>query len=148
MQEFNIRKASVEDIDTIWELGKNIAGFETASDIVTFWPKSILENCINKNDVIILVIEIESKISGFTITNINYSLKKAEIENLYIIEEHRHKGYGKPILESTIKELASVGVENICAMSNDAVDFLMRNGFTKGRQFNWMDLALGNRFKK
>jgi len=145
---YNIRKATNEDIPTIWEIGKDVTGFETAKDIVTFWPESILKNCINKRDVMIEVIEVDEKIIGFAIININLSLKKAELENLYIIDDYRHKGYGKVLLLDAIDELEDIGIENICAMSDDAVDFLVRNGFTKGRQFYWMDLALSNRFKK
>ena len=145
---YNIRKATNEDIPTIWEIGKDVTGFETAKDIVTFWPKSILENCINKRDVMIKIIEVEEKTIGFTIVNINLSLKKAELENLYIIDEYRHNGYGKVMLLDVIDELEDIGIENICAMSDDAVDFLVRNGFTQGKQFYWMDLALSARFKK
>ncbi|MEG0872599.1 MAG: GNAT family N-acetyltransferase [Clostridia bacterium] len=148
MKNYIIRKAKFEDIDNIWNLGKNINEFETSEDIVLFWAKDILENCIDKKDVMILVIEIKEKIVGFMIANINGSLKKAEIENQYIISEYRHNGYGKALLTQMIEDLSNVGVENICAMSTDAVDFLVRNGFTKGNQFYWMDLALSERFKK
>ena len=143
-----IRKATMDDIDTIWELGKNVSGFETAEDIVTFWPKSILENCIDKNDVLIKVLEIDSAIVGFIIANINNSLKKAELENQYVLLEYRHQGYGKAMLHDMIEDLETLGVENVVALSSDEVDFLLRNGFTKGNQFYWMDLALNERFKK
>ena len=146
--EFNIRKATLIDVPLIWEIGKNVSGFETAEDIVTFWPESILEDCIDKDDVLILVLEVDNSIVGFTIVNINNSFKKAELENIYVLPEIRHKGYGKALLQRAINELSVMGIENIVAMSDDAVDFLIRNGFTKGNQFYWMDLALSDRFKK
>lgn len=143
-----IRKATQDDVSTIWELGSNINEFETANDIVLFWPESILENCIDKTDVMILVAEEESKMIGFYIININLSFKKAELENIYVIDEYRRKGIGKALLERSLEELSKLGIENVCAMSDDAVDFLVRNGFTKGNQFYWMDLALSERFKR
>jgi len=146
--EFAIRRASQNDVSAIWDLGKNVTSFETAEDIVTFWPKSILENCIDKRDVLILVAEKENEIIGFFIVNINLSLKKAELENMYVIEEYKHKGIGQALLQKALEEVTQMGVENVCAMASDAVDFLQRNGFTKGNQFHWMDLALADRFKK
>lgn len=143
-----IREAEANDIDNIWELGKNVSGFETAEDIVTFWPISILENCIKKEDVLILVSEIENQIIGFIILNINKSLFKAEIENIYILEEYREKGYGNQLLKYALNEMKNRNIENICVMSDDIVDFLVKRGFTKGNQFYWMDLAFNDRFKK
>ena len=143
-----VRKAKTKDINNIWELGKNINEFETAKDIVTFWPKSILEKCIDKTDVLILVCELENEIIGFTILNINKSLCKAEIENIYILDKYRKKGYGEELLNQALIELQKCDVENICAMSDDIVDFLVKRGFTKGNQFYWMDLALSDRFRK
>jgi len=146
--EYTVRKASKNDIPIIWDMGKNVSGFETADDIVTFWPKSILENCTDKNDVLILVAEKEEKIVGFFIVNINLSLKKAELENMYVLREYRQKGIGKLLLQKSLEELSKINIENVCAMSDDAVDFLQKNGFSKGNQFYWMDLALTDRFRK
>ena len=145
---YSIRLANQNDVDTIWELGKNINEFETSEDIVMFWPKSILKDCINKSDVMILVAENEDKIIGFYIININLSFKKAELENMYVINEYRHKGIGKALLNRSLDKLSEIGIENVCALSDDAVDFLVRNGFSKGNQFYWMDLALDERFKR
>jgi len=143
-----IRLAKKEDISNIWKLGQNVNEFETAEDIVTFWPESILNNCIGKDDVMILVVELNEKIIGFSVSNINKSLCKAEIENIYIQEEYRGNNYGKDLLDDTLKELSNRNVENVCAMSSDIVEFLVKYGFTKGNQFYWMDLALSERFKK
>ncbi len=144
----NIRPAKKEDINVIWDLGKKVSGFETSKDIVTFWPKSILENCIDKNDVLIVVAESENKIVGFIILNINNSLSKLEIENIYVLEKFRKQGVPKKLLNYAIEEANNRKIENICVMTNDIVDFLINHGFTKGNQFYWMDLALSDRFKR
>ena len=147
--EFVIRKAKTEDISTIWNLGKDIPFFETSEDIITFWPKSVLDDCIDKDDVLILVIEIQNKIFGFIIGNANNSLKKAEVENIFIIPEYRNQGYAKKLLEHLVKELEAKGIENICAMSEDHIaDFYEKSNFARGNKYYWMDLALSDRFKK
>lgn len=143
-----IRSARLEDINNIWKLGKNVSEFEIAENIVTFWPVSILKNCINKEDVLILVAELENKLIGFPILNINKSLCKTEIENIYILEEHRKKGYGDTLLDKSLQEIKNRNIENVCAMSDNIVEFLEKRGFTKGNQFYWMDLAFSERFKK
>ena len=148
IMDFQIRKARKTDIPVICELGNEVSEFETSEDIVLFWPQTILENCLDKEDVLILVAEKDEKIIGFYVSNINQSLKKAEIENQYVVPEYRHQGYGRALLNQTINELKAMGIENVCVMASDVVDFMLKNGFTKGNQYYWMDLALTDRFKK
>ncbi|MCL2384030.1 MAG: GNAT family N-acetyltransferase [Oscillospiraceae bacterium] len=146
--ECNIRKATKEDIQTICEFGRNVSGFETAEDVVGFWPKEILENCVGREEVLILVASIEENIIGFFIININIFLKNAILENMYVIEEYRNKGVGKLLLQESLKEVIKIGIENVCAMADEAADFLEANGFSKGRHFCWMNLILGDGFKR
>lgn len=82
--DYIIRTAENQDIEEIWNIGNNVSGFKTAPNVVTFWPKETLENYINKEDVMFYVVESKNKIIGFTIVNLNKSLGKAEIENIYI----------------------------------------------------------------
>jgi N-acetylglutamate synthase-like GNAT family acetyltransferase len=144
----NYRKATVEDVDKIWELGENVSGFVTSEDVVTFWPKAILKNSVDKPDVLIKVAEVDNKIVGFVIVNINKSLSKAEIENIFVSEDYRRQGIASELIKSAIAELKGDGIENVVALSDDAVDLLMALGFSKGKQFYWMDLLLGNDFRK
>jgi N-acetylglutamate synthase and related acetyltransferases len=144
----NIRVAEKNDINKIWELGKEVGEFETAENIVIFWPVRILNNCINKEDVMILVVEFDKEIIGFSISNINKSLCKAELENIYIKNEYRNNGYGSSLLNKTLEELKNRNVENVCVMASDIVEFFVKYSFTKGNKFYWMDLALSERFKK
>jgi len=146
---YNIRKVTLEDIPIIWKMGKDVPFFETAEDIITFWPESVLNDCVDKEDVLFLVMEVENKILGFIIGNINNSLKKCEVENIFIVPEYRKQGYARILLKDLIQQLRTRGIENICAMSEGSVvDFYKKNNFTKGNQFYWMDLALSDRFKK
>ncbi|MDR1032976.1 MAG: GNAT family N-acetyltransferase [Candidatus Nomurabacteria bacterium] len=144
----NYRNATEDDIEKIWELGENVSGFVTSDDVVTFWPKAILENSIDKPDVLIKVAETDGEIVGFVIVNINRSLKKAEIENIFVSENYRRQGVASELIKSAIAELKNGGIENVVAMSNEAVDLLVSLGFSKGRQFYWMDLVFGDEFRK
>ena len=142
-----IRIAKKEDIEQVWNMGNNVAEFKTAENVVIFWPKEILENCINKDDILFYVVETENKIIGFSIVNLNKSLGKAEIENIYILPEYRKNKIGTEILDEILKELKDRKFNNVNCLADEAVDFYKRYGFTKGKKFAWMDIALSDKFK-
>ncbi len=151
-EDISIREVKEEDVGIIFELGKNISGFEVSTDVITFWPIQLLKNSVNKDDVIFLVIEKEKKVIGFIIMNLNYSLSKGEVEDIYIIEEERHKGYGSMILKQAIVKASNKGInykiEYINALTNTAEGFFQKNDFIKGNNFTWFSLALTDVFKK
>lgn len=150
--DLNIRKVKTSDIDTIYELGKNISGFEISEEIVSFWPIKLLKNSVNKKDVIFIAIEKGENIIGFSIMNLNYSLSKGELEDIFIIEQERNKGYGSILLKETIEEAKRRGIlhkiEYINALTNTAEGFFEKNNFLKGNKFTWYSLTLTDIFKK
>ncbi len=143
-----IRTAKKEDIEEIWNIGNNVSEFKTAENVVTFWPKEILENCIDKDDILFYVVATENKIIGFSIVNLNKSLGKAEIENIYVLPEYRKNKIGTEILNEILKELKDRKYNNVNCLADEAVEFYKRYGFTKGKNFAWMDIALSDEFKK
>ncbi len=145
---YKVRLACLEDVDAIWNMGKNVNEFETASEVVYFWPREILKECIDKKDVIMLVAEAENEIVGFIIVNVNLSLKKSEIENIYVLDSFRNQKIGSQLVTEVIKESKKIGVENICFLSSKDHSFWEKNGFLLGEDFKWMDLILTDRFKK
>ena len=100
-----IRIAKNEDVEQVWNIGNNVSEFRTAENVVIFWPKETLENCINKDDILFYVVETENKIIGFSIVNLNKSLGKAEIENIYVLPEYRKNKIGTAILDEILREL-------------------------------------------
>ncbi|MDD2391633.1 MAG: GNAT family N-acetyltransferase [Bacilli bacterium] len=152
MDKVIIREVKKEDIKIVFELGKNISGFEVSNDIVTFWPIQLLNNSVEKEDVIFLVMEQEKNIIGFLIMNLNYSLLKGEIEDIYILEEERNKGYGSTLLKKSIDIAKNKGInykiQYINTMTNSAEGFFQKNDFVKGNIFIWYSLALTDIFKK
>lgn len=152
IEEINIREVKAEDIKYVFELGKNISGFEVSEEIVTFWPIQLLNNSVDKEDVVFLVIEKKNNIIGFIIMNLNYSLAKGEIEDIYILEEERNKGYGSQLLKRSIDIAKGRGInykiEYINALTNTAEGFFQKNSFIRGNEFTWFSLPLTNIFKK
>ena len=143
-----IRIAKKEDVNQVWNIGNNVSEFKTAENVVVFWQKETLENCINKDDILFYVVETENKIIGFSIVNLNKSLGKAEIENIYVLPEYRKNKIGTEILDEILRELKNREYNNVNCLADEATEFYKRYGFTKGKNFAWMDIALSDEFKK
>ena len=148
MNNLIIRDAKHSDLDQVYRLGVNVAEFETSRNVVTFWPREILKNLVAKNDVLFKIAEIGGEIVGFMILNLNLSLKKGELENMFVEPDFREKGIGKELLREIIAEAKNRGVEFIVGLENEATEFLLKNGFAKGKTFTWLDLVLDNKFNK
>lgn len=88
-----IRKAKVGDVDEIWRLGSGAPEFQVSDKVVAFWPKEILIDCIRSSFNPIFVAQDNEKIQGFIILNLNSSLKKAIIENIFVVPERRRNGF-------------------------------------------------------
>ena len=142
-----IRTAKKEDVQEVWNIGNNVSEFKTAENVVVFWPKEILENCINKEDIIFYIVEEEEKIVGFSIVNLNKSLGKAEIENIYVLPEYRKNKIGTAILDRILQELKNRKFNNVNCLADEATEFYKKYGFTKGKMFTWMDITLSDNFK-
>lgn len=95
----------------------------TAENVVIFWPKETLENCINKDDILFYVVETENKIIGFSIVNLNKSLGKAEIENIYVLPEYRKNKIGTAILDKILQELKNRKYNNVNCLADEATEF-------------------------
>ncbi len=143
-----ISKAESKDIEEVWNIGNNVSEFKTAENVIIFWPKEILKNCINKEDILFYVVELENKIIGFSIVNLNKSLGKAEIENIYIIPEYRKNGIGKRLVDETLKELKDRNYNNVNCLADEAIGFYEHYGFTKGKNFAWMDIVISKSFSR
>lgn len=147
----NIRKAAVEDADAIYELGKSVAEFNVSDETVTFWPKELLENAVQSDDVLVFVAE-EETIVGLIIANYNHSLKKAIIENIYVMPAMRGKGVGDKLLKQMLAALSEKGCEYIVTLvpptAPSAIELYQRAGFSKGETFLWLDKSVGDNFRK
>ena len=105
-------------------------------------------NTKTKENILFYVVETENKIIGFSIVNLNKSLGKAEIENIYVLPEYRKNKIGTAILDEILRELKNRKYNNVNCLADEATEFYARYGFTKGKNFAWMDIALSDNFKR
>jgi len=146
-----IREAVVGDVDEIWNIGKGVEEFDTTDEVVTFWPKYVLRDCVKSESDFVVVAE-EGKIVGFVIANYNATFRKAVIENVFVDAEFRGSGVGKKLVDSVTEKLVGIGCEYICLLTEsdnkDSIEFYKKIGFNRGIDCVWMDKVIGSGFSK
>lgn len=147
-----VRRAEVNDVDVLHRLGEGVSEFSVSDQTVTFWPKDILAQAIGAHDVVILVAEAGQQVVGFIIANLNRSLRKATIENVYVRPENRGAGIAGKLLAELLTSIKSGGIEYVNTLipldADDASGLYVRTGFIKGEPFLWLDMSLADTFSK
>ena len=109
-----IRFADENDIPVILSFIRLLAEYEKMPDAVVADEALLKEWIFEKKKAEVLLIEEDGEPAGFALFFHNFStwLGRAGIylEDLYVKEEYRHKGYGKALL----KKLAETAVERGC----------------------------------
>jgi ribosomal protein S18 acetylase RimI-like enzyme len=147
----NIRKAEIKDADAIHNLGEMVSEFSVSEETITFWPKDILAQAVASKDALILVAEADQQIIGFIIANLNVSLRKAIIENVYVRPENRDAGIGGKLLDKLLTFLSDTTIEYISTLipldTEEAARLYLAAGFSKGEAFLWLDKPMTDTFK-
>ncbi|NLY19763.1 MAG: GNAT family N-acetyltransferase [Tissierellia bacterium] len=114
MSEFVIRNAEKSDIPLIYNFIKELAIYEKMLDEVVA-TNELLEEWIFEKEIAEVLFAIEDGVEiGFALFFHNFSTFLGRggiyLEDLFIIPEHRGKGYGKELF----KELAKIAIERGC----------------------------------
>ena len=147
-----IRKARLKDIDTLITLenelydnqveylrklkSKNLDDFFLKNNSNTFLKKFILKTIRSKNGLV-LIAEVDKKISGYLIIIIKKNIpifqleKLAEITDLYIKEEFRGKGISNKLRDEVLKWC------KIKKISSITLDLLPKNIHAKSIYEKW-----------
>lgn len=139
MSNFEIRPATVNDIQDIFDLIKALAEYEKLSHLVTGNVRDLEKHLFGDRPCVeAIVAEQNSKIVGFGLFFYNYStfLTKPGIylEDLFVLPEYRRQGIGKAILTY----LASLAVDkdmgrlewSVLDWNQNAIDFYEKIGAT------------------
>lgn len=109
-----IRYANIDDIDKIIYFIKELAVYEKMQDEVVTNKDLVKKWIFDLKIAEVLFVMEQDKEVGFALFFHNYStfVGKAGIylEDLYVLPNYRHKGYGKAL----IKKLASICIEREC----------------------------------
>ena len=114
MSALTFRFAQPEDCGRILEFVHALAEYEKMSDQVVADEATLREWIFEKGKAEVVFAEVEGEAVGFTLFFHNFStfLGRAGLylEDLFVLPQHRGKGYGKALL----KNLARIAVERGC----------------------------------
>jgi GNAT superfamily N-acetyltransferase len=114
MSNFIIRKATIEDVEKIVYLIKQLAIYEKLEHEAIVTKEQIVANVFNQQYAHVLIAEENDETIGFALYFFNFSTFVGKpglyLEDLYVEPTHRGKGYGKKLLI----ELAKIAKEKNC----------------------------------
>ncbi len=140
-----IREAHNEDVPAVYELGESVDEFRTSDQAPNFWPEAILQQCIGRDDVYFFVAILDNKVAGFIIANLNTSLRKVLIENIFVRQGYRGRGIGANLAKKVVESAKANQYQFISVLipPDDvaAIKTYEQAGFSKGETFLWLDIA-------
>lgn len=112
--EFTIRRTDISDAELVLAYIKKIAAYEKMSDLVVADVNDIQVSIYEKRQAEVVIAEVDEKPIGFMLYFFSYSTfwgrANLYLEDLFIDEPYRHKGYGKLMF----KALGKIAIENNC----------------------------------
>jgi GNAT superfamily N-acetyltransferase len=134
-----LRSATVEDVETIFNLIQALAKYEKLSHQVVGSPEKLQEHLFGERPYAeVILADIEPKTVGFALFFHNYSTFLTQpgiyLEDLFVLPEYRRQGIGK----SLITAVAQRAVDRNCGRlewsvldwNQPAIDFYHRMGAT------------------
>ncbi|WP_234108439.1 GNAT family N-acetyltransferase [Chryseobacterium sp. R2A-55] len=111
---FKIRKATAQDIPTIFDLIKKLAVYEKLENDVITSEEELKENIFDKDFAKVLIGEEDGNPVGFALYFYHFSTFVGKpgmyLEDLFVEPDYRGKGYGKKLLI----ELAKIAENEKC----------------------------------
>ena len=114
--DFVIKKATIEDAETIYNFIYQLAEYEKLTEEVTTNAEELKKILFAENTHVHIIIAFyKNKPVGFALYFYNFSTFKGKtglyLEDLFVLPEMRGKGFGKMLL----LELAKIAKDNNCA---------------------------------
>ena len=114
MPQVKIRKATIKDCDKILWFIQQLAIYEKMLDDVVATEELLQEWLFEKQQAEVIFVTEDDKEVGFALFFHNFSTFVGRgglyLEDLFVLESYRHKGYGKLLL----KTLAQIALERNC----------------------------------
>lgn len=144
MSEVSFRFATIEDLELIYDFIYKLAVYEKLENEVECSLELLKEWIFEKKKAEVMFCVVDSVEVGFCLFFHNFStfLGKAGIylEDLFVLEKYRHKGYGKQIL----KKLAQITIERGCGRlefsclnwNTPSIEFYLNNNAERLTEWN------------
>lgn len=130
-----IRPANTQDIPAIFKLIQELASYERAPEQVSNTPEQLLIDLFEDQICSALVAtNEENEVIGFALYYISYSTWKGRciyLEDFYVQENERKKGYGQALFDEVVKIAQQMGVKRmdwqVLEWNHTALNFYRRN---------------------
>ncbi|MDD3027226.1 MAG: GNAT family N-acetyltransferase [Erysipelotrichaceae bacterium] len=113
-KQVSYRRAVVEDCALILEFIRSLASYENMADQVCANEEALAHWLFEEKKAEVMFVVEDSKEVGFALYFFNFSTFLARpgihLEDLFVLEGYRHRGYGKGL----IKQLIKLARENGC----------------------------------
>lgn len=110
IDDFKLKDANPNDCENILKLIKAIAKYEKMEDSVTATKETLYDSLFVKNSAKVILAYYRDNLIGYMLYFFNFSTftgtRNIYLEDLFLFEEYRHKGYGSIML----KILANIAV--------------------------------------
>ncbi|MCL6220479.1 GNAT family N-acetyltransferase [Zunongwangia pacifica] len=118
MTKLKIREAKIDDFDIIFRFINQLK--ESEFDKAT--QHQIFSENLKQQNILYFVAEVEDQVIGFVSCHIqsllHHASKIAEIQEFFIAEDFRRKGYGKIILDHLISVIKALKIPQIELSTN------------------------------
>ncbi len=116
-EDFKIRFAEKKDAKSIVKFIELLASYEHLESQCIVTEKLILTSIFDHKEAEVILGELDGEIIAFSLFYHNYStfLGRSNIflEDLFVLKEHRHKGYGKIMLATLAKIACDRGAKRL-----------------------------------
>lgn len=141
-----VRTMEAKDVEAVYELGRGAPEFSVSDSLSGFWSKEQLRRWIENSNDVLLVLEENNEVVGFFLTRFHVETGKADMENLFIREDARGKGYARLLAVKCLEALRARGAKFasfVTGPDNEAIKKLFKElGFAEGEIKLWMDIDL------
>ena len=144
----NIRAATTEDFESLYELGLATSEFKVSSSGEFMEPDEFLSSIENPHGTFLLA-GYNEEVIGFIYADRRDAerapkTKWACLVYLVIKPEHRKKGVAQKLYDACGAELKRHGITRVYGWANAESDgsviaFMKKNGFDEGHKYLWMD---------
>jgi ribosomal protein S18 acetylase RimI-like enzyme len=148
-----IRKATIADFDELYQLGKNTLELRVSAT-EDFMDADEFKGFITDKNCVFLVAEEKVNIIGFILAHtewVNLLVKSsknkyAALNFIAVTPEFRQSGIATKLYSECVTKLKEKGATHMYGWANvkgeGIIEFMKKQGFTKGHEYIWMDKKL------